>query len=218
MSNPTAETTATPTIRKTGFSSAALRMVVLWHWTSSAVCLIGMLGFAITGITLNHASQIETEPQRNSVIDDLPPEFVSLLANSTEAESAALPPELAAWLTEQTGKSIGSREADWSEDEVYLSMPGPGSDAWLAIDRETGEFEFESTQRGWISYFNDLHKGRNTGAAWKWFLDLFAIATLVFCLTGLLLLVEHARRRKMTWPLVGLGLFLPFLLAVLLIH
>jgi hypothetical protein len=63
-----------------------------------------------------------------------------------------------------------------------------------------------------------LHKGRNTGAAWKWFLDLFAIATLVFCLTGLLLLVEHARRRKMTWPLVGLGLFLPFLLAVLLIH
>ncbi|MFG0268184.1 MAG: PepSY-associated TM helix domain-containing protein [Rhodopirellula sp. JB055] len=30
--------------------------------------------------------------------------------------------------------------------------------------------------------------------------------------------MEHARRRKMTWPLVGLGLFLPFLLAVLLIH
>ncbi|ELP31149.1 hypothetical protein RBSWK_04887 [Rhodopirellula baltica SWK14] len=192
--------------------------MVLWHWTSSAVCLIGMLGFAITGITLNHASQIETEPQRDSVIDDLPPKFMSLLANSTEEESAALPPELAEWLTEQTGKSIGSRKADWSEDEVYLSMPGPGSDAWLAIDRETGEFEFESTQRGWISYFNDLHKGRNTGAAWKWFLDLFAIATLVFCLTGLLLLVEHARRRKMTWPLVGLGLFLPFLLAVLLIH
>ncbi len=218
MSNPTAETSATPTIRKTGFSSAALRTVVLWHWTSSAVCLIGMLGFAITGITLNHASQIETEPHRDSVIDDLPPKFMSLLANSTEEESAALPPELAEWLTEQTGKSIGSRKADWSEDEVYLSMPGPGSDAWLAIDRETGEFEFESTQRGWISYFNDLHKGRNTGAAWKWFLDLFAIATLVFCLTGLLLLVEHARRRKMTWPLVGLGLFLPFLLAVLLIH
>jgi len=177
-----------------------------------------MLGFAITGITLNHASQIETEPQRDSVIDDLPPKFMSLLANSTEEESAALPPELAEWLTEQTGKAIGSRKADWSEDEVYLSMPGPGSDAWLAIDRETGEFEFESTQRGWISYFNDLHKGRNTGAAWKWFLDLFAIATLVFCFTGLLLLVEHARRRKMTWPLVGLGLFLPFLLAVLLIH
>ncbi|MFG0264817.1 MAG: PepSY-associated TM helix domain-containing protein, partial [Rhodopirellula sp. JB055] len=103
MSTPTAETTATPTIRKTGFSSAVLRMVVLWHWTSSAVCLIGMLGFAITGITLNHASQIETEPQRDSVIDDLPPEFVSLLANSTEEESASLPPELAEWLTEQTG-------------------------------------------------------------------------------------------------------------------
>ncbi|WDQ17250.1 PepSY-associated TM helix domain-containing protein [Rhodopirellula sp. P2] len=218
MSNDSADTPPGPTVRKRGFSPTLLRLVVQWHWTSSAVCLIGMLGFAITGITLNHASQIETEPQHESVIDDLPPELVTLLVNPAEEESAALPPELAEWLTAQTGKSIGSRKADWSEDEVYLSMPGPGSDAWLAIDRETGEFEFESTKRGWISYFNDLHKGRNTGAAWKWFLDLFAIATLVFCLTGLLLLVEHARRRKMTWPLVGLGLFLPFLLAVLLIH
>ena len=33
-----------------------------WHWISAAVCLIGMLLFAITGITLNHASQIESKP------------------------------------------------------------------------------------------------------------------------------------------------------------
>ncbi|MCC9656188.1 PepSY-associated TM helix domain-containing protein [Rhodopirellula halodulae] len=218
MNQSSASSSSTATIRKSGFSSAMLRMVVLWHWTSSAVCLIGMLGFAITGITLNHASQIETEPDRESLVETLPDEWVERLAASEQTERAPLPRELADWLSQRVGKSIGGRQADWSEFEIYLSMPGPGSDAWLAIDRETGEFEFESTQRGWISYANDLHKGRNTGAAWKWFLDLFAIATLVFCITGLLLLVEHARRRKMTWPLVGLGLLLPFLVAVLFIH
>ncbi|HBB79173.1 MAG TPA: hypothetical protein DC050_13285, partial [Pseudomonas sp.] len=34
-----------------------------WHWISSALCLVGMLLFAVTGITLNHAAQIEASPK-----------------------------------------------------------------------------------------------------------------------------------------------------------
>ena len=34
-----------------------------WHWISSALCLAGMLLFAVTGITLNHATQIEAKPR-----------------------------------------------------------------------------------------------------------------------------------------------------------
>ena len=37
-------------------------------------------------------------------------------------------------------------------------------------------------------------------------------------ITGLFLLHLHARQRRMTWPLVGLGLLIPLLLALLLIH
>ena len=40
-----------------------LRTLHQWHWISSAVCLIGMLLFAVTGITLNHAAKIEASPQ-----------------------------------------------------------------------------------------------------------------------------------------------------------
>ena len=39
-----------------------LRTLHQWHWISAAVCLIGMLLFAVTGITLNHAAQIEAKP------------------------------------------------------------------------------------------------------------------------------------------------------------
>ncbi|MBB3209337.1 hypothetical protein FHS27_005177 [Rhodopirellula rubra] len=194
------------------------RQLIAWHWISSAISLVGMLLFAITGITLNHASQIETKPETRTIMAEMPSELLEILGQHVHDDDAPLPIEVANWLTEQTSFSIGQRDAEWSEDEVYLSMPGPGRDAWLAIDRETGEFEFEETQRGLISYLNDLHKGRNTGPAWRWTLDLFAIATLVFCLTGLLLLIQHARRRRMTWPLVGLGFVAPFLIAILLIH
>ena len=132
--------------------------------------------------------------------------------------NAPLPAATARWLGDQFPIAIGGRPAEWSEAEIYLSMPSPGADAWLSIDRASGAVEFESTQRGWVSYFNDLHKGRNAGTAWSWFLDLFAVAALVFCITGLFLLHLHASQRRMTWPLVGLGLIVPLLLALLFIH
>ncbi len=39
------------------------RQLYQWHWISSGLCLIGMLLFAFTGITLNHAGQIEAAPK-----------------------------------------------------------------------------------------------------------------------------------------------------------
>lgn len=194
-----------------------LRTLHQWHWISSAVCLVGMLLFAITGITLNHASRIEANPQVDTRQLEMPGELLEALGEREDG-NAPLPREAVRWLDRELGVSIGRRPAEWSADEVYLSMPGPGADAWLSIDRETGAVEYESTRRGWVSYFNDLHKGRNAGPAWGWFLDIFAVACLVFCITGLFLLHLHARQRRMTWPLVGLGLVVPLLIALLLIH
>lgn len=194
-----------------------LRTLHQWHWISSAVCLISMLLFAATGITLNHASKIEAQPEVTQRTAQLPLALVVELKDSKEG-NAPLPPAVATWLSDELSIAIGKRPAEWSEAEIYLSMPAPGEDTWLSIQRDTGEVEYERTERGWISYFNDLHKGRNAGPAWSWFLDVFALACLVFCITGLLLLQLHARQRRMTWPMVGLGLLVPLLLALLLIH
>lgn len=194
-----------------------LRTLHQWHWISSAVCLIGMLLFAVTGITLNHASKIEGDPRTDTRTLTLPAPLLGALAKQADG-NAPLPARVADWLETQLPVSVGTRSAEWSADEVYLSMPGPGSDAWISIQRADGAIEYERTKRGWISYFNDLHKGRNAGPAWGWFIDIFAIACVVFTVTGLFLLQLHARQRRMTWPLVGLGLLIPMLIALLLIH
>ena len=197
-----------------------LRTLHQWHWISSALCLIGMLLFAVTGITLNHATQIPATPVVTNQKIKLPAELaaeLSELASQTDA-NAPLPAKARAFLAEAFGLRTGAREAEWSEDEIYLSLPRPGGDAWLAIDLASNNAEYERTDRGWIAYLNDLHKGRNTGAAWRWFIDVFAIACLVFCMTGLVLLHFHAKQRAMTWPMVGAGLLVPLLLALLLIH
>jgi len=194
-----------------------LRTLHQWHWISAAMSLVGMLLFAITGITLNHAGQIEAQPRVVQVEDTLPASLLQALPARTEG-SAALPASIADWLRDEHGIVAGGRAAEWSEDEVYLSMPGPGRDAWLSIQRADGTLEYERSDRGAIAWLNDLHKGRNTGAAWSWFIDVFAAACVVFTVTGLFLLQLHARQRRATWPLVALGLLVPLLLALLFIH
>ncbi|MFN3734841.1 PepSY-associated TM helix domain-containing protein [Comamonas testosteroni] len=196
-----------------------------WHWISSAICLIGMLLFALTGFTLNHAGQIESKPKVESRDAQLPPDLLEKLqqaqkqgAQAASKDAVGLPAEVDGWLARQIKVSAKGFAVEWSEDEAYVPMPRPGGDAWLRVDLKEGSVEYEKTDRGWISYLNDLHKGRNTGGAWSLFIDVFAIGCLVFCITGLLILKMHAQRRPMTWPMVGLGLVLPALLVLLLVH
>ncbi|HTN30395.1 MAG TPA: PepSY-associated TM helix domain-containing protein [Pseudomonas sp.] len=187
-----------------------------WHWISSALCLAGMLLFAVTGITLNHAGQIEGKAQVSSRIEQLPEPLQDRLMAETPDEG--LPVELADWLEDSLGLRLNGREAEWSDGELYIGLPRPGGDAWLSLDLASGELEYEVTDRGWIAYLNDLHKGRHTGTAWSWFIDLFAVACVIFCVTGLLLLHRHAVGRPSTWPLTALGVVIPVLLALLFIH
>ncbi len=201
------------------FSVGSVRQ---WHWISSALCLAGMLLFAITGITLNHAGQIESSPSTRTTEQVLPDDLLeSLRARATQdnlPDEAPLPEDLRRWLSDELSLRVDQRPAEWSADEIYLSQPRPGGDAWLSIDLPSGELIHEATSRGWISWLNDLHKGRNTGVAWSWFIDLFSAACVVFCISGLILLSRHSGARPLTWPLTGMGLLIPVLLALLFVH
>ncbi|AUA58566.1 Predicted periplasmic protein [Achromobacter spanius] len=195
-----------------------LKTLHQWHWISSALCLLGMLLFAITGLTLNNASHIESKAVVTSRQAHLPEAVLKQLTVPSGQKKAPLPPPVAQWLDDTFDAGAAGKAAEWSADEVYLSLPRAGGDAWLSIDLASGDVEYERTDRGWVSYLNDLHKGRNTGLAWSWFLDIFAVACLVFSLTGLVLLKMHAGNRGATWPMVGLGVVIPVVLALLFIH
>ncbi|WP_132255807.1 PepSY-associated TM helix domain-containing protein [Methylobacterium segetis] len=195
-----------------------LKQLYAWHWVSSALCLVGMLLFTVTGFTLNHAGRFEARAAVESRDAVLPRDLREALAALPASGRAALPGPVADWLKGELGVAAAGREAELSRSEALLSLPRPGGDGFVSIGRSDGAVLYERSSRGWISYLNDLHKGRNAGAAWSLFIDLFAGACLIFCLTGLILLHFHAGRRPATWPVVGLGLALPLGLALLFIH
>ena len=186
---------------------------------SGAVCLLGMLLFAFTGITLNHARDIDTIPRVAEHEFVLGEAELKLIGPEMEfADGATVPGEVARAVRLETGARLSGRAGEWTDADVYVSLPRPGGDAWLTIDRRSGEVLYEVTERGAVSYLNDLHKGRNTGAAWSLFLDVFSVACIVFCLSGLWLLQIHSLRRGSTWPLVASGIGVPVILLLLFVH
>lgn len=194
-----------------------LKNLYQWHWISSAISLLGILIFAFTGITLNHAGEIEATPVTTHHSSPLPSAYHFLSDDPVQGRHP-LPAEITIWIKNTWGINTEGQLAEWSQDEIYLSMPRPGGDSWLRIDLESHDFEYELTTRGWIAYLNDLHKGRHTGTAWRMFIDFLSIACLIFAITGLLILKMHARQRPAVWPLTGLGIIIPILLALLFIH
>ena len=189
-----------------------------WHWISSAVCLVGMLLFAVTGITLNHAHQI---PAQKSIVEKQGQLDETVLAALTvpDSEVGALPKELRRALRRTVDVNVAAGiEAEWYDDEIYLALPRPGGDAWMSIDLQSGEVIYEKTTRGAVAYLNDLHKGRNTGVAWSWFMDVFAVACVIFSVTGLWLLCRLQKTRPATWPAVALGVVVPLIIIILFVH
>lgn len=199
-------------------SSFWVKQLHTWHWMSSAICLIGMLLFAITGITLNHAGAIEASPQIVTVEQILPASLLQELEGVTGDENTPLPASLTDWANDKLDVNLTGRPVEWSDQEAYIALPKPGGDGWVSFDRTSGAVIYEATDRGWISWLNDLHKARDTGIAWSWFIDVFAAACIIFCLTGFFLLQLHSRNRPSTWPIVGAGLVLPLLLIILFMH
>jgi hypothetical protein len=181
---------------------------------------MAMLLFSVTGFTLNHAAQIEAKPAVTRLKATLPPALQASLESYAGQHADAklpLPAELADWAEQHFPAELRGVRAEWSEEDAYVALPRPGGDAWLRIGVD-GQAEYERTDRGWISWLNDMHKGRNTGAVWSWFIDIFAGACLVFCITGFLILKYHAANRPSTWPVIGLGIVLPIVLALLFVH
>jgi len=201
-----------------GARSFWLKQLHSWHWISAALSLVGMILFAATGITLNHAAQIPAEPVTIEQTATLPQPLLDRLSSFPEDTTDPAPEAVVRWASQAFSVDIAGKPTETTPEEIYVALPTPGGDGWLTIDRATGEALHENTTRGWIAYLNDLHKGRNAGPVWYWFIDVFAVACVIFAVTGLGLMWLHARGRPSTWPLAGLGLLIPVVIALIFIH
>lgn len=219
-SQPAASSTTVADLAATAQRRADwMRLITRWHWISSALCLVGMLFFALTGITLVHAERLEsraaTTTSREAAV---PGDVMQALNLPSPPADNTVPPALVRWLDQTWHIPVVPKAVEWGPDELFLDLKRPGVDAAVTIDLRQAVARYEAVDRGWVAYFNELHRGRNAGPVWAGFLTVFGVVCVIFSLTGLLLLQMHARARWSVWPVTGLGLLAPLLLILLFIH
>lgn len=184
---------------------AACRAV---HIYLTMLGLAVMLLFGITGFTINHEEALGATTAR-------------LTTRSGEVPPALLAAREHLRVVEHLRKAFGIRGAlqNFSElpDELALSFREPG-EAWdISIAKTTGRVTARQEQSGFIALINNLHRGRYTGPAWSWVLDISAGLIVLACATGFILWLALPLRRRLGIAALVLGTLATFGVAKLFV-
>ncbi|MGR5131149.1 PepSY-associated TM helix domain-containing protein [Vibrio alfacsensis] len=181
------------------------------HIYVSMALLAVTLFFALTGITLNRPELFErSEPIIQQYTLTIPSQILFEREGNFQPNRSALL-DFLAQETELRGTPSALdvyTEVENGElvlGEFSLDFKGPGYNATVFVDMTTGVAEIEITHYGIVAQLNDLHKGRNSGDTWKWFIDITAVLMVFFVLTGVCLLLPKKKtfRTSMQWMSLG---------------
>jgi hypothetical protein len=150
-----------------------------------------VLFFAVTGLTLNHpdwfSGQVKTR-QSQGPIDR------ALLGTGTSApDTRGLVENIRA--REHLHGAVAAEDTRVDDSEISFSYKAPGYSADVSTDRQRGTYELTEVRNGFVAVLNDLHKGRDSGKAWGWVIDVSAVLLTLVSLTGLLILWFIYKRR-----------------------
>ena len=185
-----------------------LAMLSRWlHIYLSMVSFAIVLFFSVTGLTLNHADWFQGKPQTKQEKGKLTNTWVNNKDTNLVAKLSVVE-----YFRNQHAVKGAVVDFRIEDSQVSVSFKGPGYEADAFINRETGEYEFTQTRTGIIGFFNDLHKGRDTGKTWAWVIDVSAVLMVIISLSGLILLL-FIKKKRMNGVIVAIiGLILIYLI------
>ena len=181
------------------------------HTYLSMISLLLVLFFGATGVTLNHPSwTFGMDGSQQTVTGTLPAGFET---NGTVDFLA-----VSQYLQETEG--VRGDAMDYTADATQgsMSFKGPGYAADVFFDVDTGAYDLTVDQQGLLAVMNDLHKGRNTGGAWNWTIDVAGGLLVAVAVSGLGLQFFLKRRRTRAYVVAGVGTLLSLALIVLTVN
>ncbi len=169
-----------------------LAKVSRWlHVYLSMVSFAIVLFFSFTGLTLNHPTWLGADKQvEHKFTGKLPFDWVAQ-EDTSKINKLAI---VEFFRNEHRIKATLS-EFSIYDDELTLSFKGPAYSADIFIDRADAKFEATEIKMGLMALMNDLHKGRDSGQAWSWVIDISAIFLIFISLTGLILICFIKKKR-----------------------
>jgi hypothetical protein len=158
------------------------------HIYLSMVSFGVVLFFSVTGITLNHAEALSHGEVIKNLTGSLTPKE---MGPKDHPDTLAIVEHIRN--TDHVHGAVSDLRVE--DDQISFSFRGPGYSADTTVDRAAGTYQIVETRAGFIAVINDLHKGRDSGKAWSWVIDLSAVLLTLVSLTGLVLIFFVYKRR-----------------------
>ena len=159
------------------------------HGWLSAFAFLTLLFFSVTGLLLNHPEWFEPAKTEQTTQLILPE---SVLKSIKQQEN---PSDTILNYVRQQQNVVGryqSSEVMDNEVMIRLESPAGATDIWVMAD--TGETEITQKPASTVSMLNDLHRGKNSGSAWSWLIDISAIVVIALSLVGYILFLSIKTR------------------------
>ena len=159
------------------------------HGWLSAFAFLTLLFFSVTGLLLNHPEWFEPAKTEQTTQLILPESILKSIKQQENPSDAILN------YVRQQQNVVGryqSSEVMDNEVMIRLESPAGATDIWVMTD--TGETEITQKPASTVSMLNDLHRGKNSGLAWSWLIDISAIIVIALSLVGYILFLSIKTR------------------------
>lgn len=174
---------------------------------TSMIALVVVLFFAATGLSMNHPEWTFGTDTTTETIEGTFPFPTTMLADDGVATSVDYL-SISEYLRSNHDVSGTVDSFGATNGRATILYRNPGYSADVGVDLDAGTFDLTVTQEGWVSVMNDMHKGQDTGDAWRWVIDVTAVFLVVISLTGLIMQFFLKKRRRSAFVAVGVGVAL----------
>lgn len=192
------------------------------HSYSAMLVLLLLLFFSFTGITLNHHDVIYSDAGKSQIVTQVTlPEYLQYdTLPDTLSEQTDMAERFRSWLGSEYAikAAIFTFQAEVEDRLLELNFKRPAGYGTVIIDFNTQTADIDTEFGGYLALLNDLHKGRNVGASWRFVIDFTAVSCIVFALTGFYLSLKQPSRRSAGNSLAMIGVFLSLFAYVVSLH
>ena len=184
---------------------AACRTV---HIYLTMLGLFVMLGFGVTGFTVNHEEWFgATTPRVREVSGRTPRELLEKKDSLHIVEH----------LRETLHITAAMTGFDDLGDKISVGFKSPNEIWEVEIEKADGKTAARCESFNTIALINNLHRGRYSGPVWSWVIDVSALLILLASITGFILWLALPKRRKLGIASIALGTLATILIFLLLV-
>lgn len=188
------------------------------HIYSSMSLFALMILFCVTGIVLNHTIWLDGGSQEGDKNIMLPESLKQQFDD--QARNFVDPPvnEIQQLLKRQFGLAKPSEiNLDEAANEIIFDYKLPAGYATAIVDVGGKSLSLQYRKGNMLNIMSDLHKGRNSGEAWSWVIDISAVLMIIFSLTGMIILLQNKKHRMQACLFAILGLLTPLFIYLLMV-